>query len=70
MRRINFQTPGVCLSQVPGTTLMGNRKLPPGDPHLSRQAVLGAVQVLIPKFLNGSRLGTLQGWFYSRPNET
>lgn len=55
MRRINFQTPGVCLSRAPGPTPTGNRKPPPGDPPLSRQAVLRAVQVPTPKPRRGSR---------------
>lgn len=67
MRRINFQTPGVCLPQVPGTALPGGRTLPaatsPASPHCLVQSIPDS------QLPTCSRLGTHMGWFCLQPHE-
>lgn len=62
MRRINFQTPGMCLPQVPGTALPRERELPaatlPASPHCARCRQFPSPSFLPVPGLELSRVGS------------
>ena len=61
MRRINFQTPGACLSWAPGTTPTEGREHSGGEAAASMGPRQCLAQFFSPRLPHGSGLGSVLG---------